>query len=277
MATPVKYRNGLMGTILFHGMLLILLSYLAFRTPLPLPAEMGILVDFGNSDTGFGDYEPRMSDPAPVQTQPQPATSTAPRQQEQMLTQDVEETVVIPSKPVTKPTQTQETQRVTPSNEPTRETSPPVAEPAKPVERTVDQRALYPGRGDPASTATSQGEAGGRGNQGVPTGAPDVHVYGEGGDVGGGNKWVLTGRKLVGKLPLPTYNLNEEGVVVVSITVDKDGNVTKATPGVKGSTTLNKTLLDAAEKAARQTIFDRNPNAIEQTGTITYIFKLQGN
>jgi TonB family protein len=274
MATPVKYRNGLMGTVLFHGTLLIMLLYLAFSTPLPLPAEQGILVDFGNSDRGFGDYEPRMSDPAPVQSQPVQPTSTV-RQQEQILTQDVEETVALPSRPVTKPAQTQETQRVTP-NETPRETAPTIVEQPKPVERTVDSRAMFPGRGNPASTATSQGEAGGQGNQGVPTGAPDVHVYGEGGDAAG-NKWGLSGRNLVGRLPLPTYNLNEDGVVVVAITVDKDGNVTKATSGVKGSTTLNKTLLDAAERAARQAKFTRNPNAIEQTGTITYIFKLQGN
>jgi len=142
------------------------------------------------------------------------------------------------------------------------------------VERTVDQRALYPGLGDPASAATSQGEAGGQGNQGVPTGAPDVHVYGKGGDAAG-NQWGLTGRGLVGKLPLPSYNLNEDGVVVVEITVDKSGNVTKARSGVKGTTTPNKTLWDAAEKAARQAKFTSS-NAIEQTGTIMYIFKLQG-
>jgi TonB family protein len=274
MATPVKYRNGLMGTILFHGLLLILLLYMAFRTPLPLPSEQGILVDFGNSNTGFGDFEPRMSDPAPVQSQP--AASTATQQQEQILTQDTEETVALPSKPVTKPVQTQQTQRVTP-NETPKETSPSVVEQTKPVERTVDARAMYPGRGDPSSTATSQGEAGGQGNQGVPTGAPDVHVYGEGGDVGGGNKWALSGRNLVGKLPPPEYNVQEDGTVVVEITVDKDGNVTKARPGVRGTTTPSKTLWDAAEKAARQAKFSRNPNAIEQTGMITYIFKLQGN
>jgi len=231
------------------------------------------LVDFGNSDTGFGDYEPRRSDPAPVQSQP--ATSTAPRQQEQILTQDVEETVAIPSRPVTRPAQTQQTQRATP-NETTRETSPPVAEQPKPVERTVDQRALYPGRGDPSSTSTSQGEAGGKGNQGVPTGAPDVHIYGEGGDAAG-NKWGLSGRSLLGRLPLPVYNVNDDGVVVVTITVDKDGNVTRAVAGARGTTTLNKALHDAAERAARQAKFDRKPDAIEQTGTITYIFKLQGN
>ncbi len=128
---------------------------------------------------------------------------------------------------------------------------------------------LYPGRG------SNQGEAGGQGNQGVTTGAPDVHVYGEGDNISGGNKFALSGRNLVGQLPIPAYNVQDQGAVtvVVAITVDKEGNVTKATPGAKGTTTLDKTLLDAAEKAARQAKFSRKPDAIEQTGTITYIFK----
>ena len=271
MATPVKYRNGLIGTVFFHGLLMILLLYMAFRTPLPLPGEQGILVDFGNSDMGFGNFEPRMSDPAPVQSRPE---TSRPQPEEQTLTQDFEESAALPAttQPRTQPRETTtptETPRETP-----RETQP--AQVTTPVERTVDQRAMFPGRGDPSSTATSQGEAGGQGNQGVPTGAPDVHIYGEGGDTAG-NRWGLTGRNLVGRLPLPVYNVQEDGVVVVSITVDRDGNVTKATPGVRGSSTLNKSLLDAAERAARQAKFTRNPNAIEQTGTITYIFKLQGN
>ena len=270
MATPVKYRNGLIGTVLFHGMLLILLLYMAFRTPLPLPAEQGILVDFGNSNTGLGNFEPRMSDPAPVQ--PQPETPKATQAEQETLTQDIEETVTLPEKPKTKPKeQPKETQKETVKE--TQKATPPAEQP-KPVERTVDSRAMYPGRGDAASTASSQGEAGGQGNQGVATGAPDVHVYGEGGDAAG-NKWALTGRGLVGRLPLPAYNVQEAGTVVVAITVDKNGNVTKATPGVQGSTTLSKTLYDAAEKAARQAKFTPNPDVIEQAGKLTYIFKLE--
>ena len=268
MATPIKYRNGLIGTCLFHGMLLILLLYLAFRTPLPLPAEQGILVDFGNSDTGFGNIEPRMSDAAPVQTPPPPPQPSASRQGEQILTQDVEETAALTSRPNTRPVERPRETSQTETRETTNET-PPV-EQTRPVERTVDARAMYPGRGDASSTATSQGEAGGQGNQGVPTGAPNVHVYGEGIDVGGG----LAGRGIVGSLPRPVYNVQDQGVVVVSITVDRDGNVTKATSGARGTTTLNRTLLDAAERAARQTKWVRNPNVLEQTGTITYTFKL---
>ncbi len=140
----------------------------------------------------------------------------------------------------------------------------------KPVERNTNERAMYPGRGATAN----QDKAGGQGNQGVTTGAPDVHVYGEGGNVGEGNKFALTGRNLVGRLPLPAYTVQDQGTVVVTITVDKDGNVIKTTPGAKGSTTLSKTLLDAAEKAARKAKFSRKPDAMAQTGTITYIFKL---
>jgi len=266
MATPVKYRNGFIGTCLFHGLLVVLLLFLAFRTPLPLPAEQGILVDFGNSNTGFGNIEPRMSDPAPVQSQP--ATSAPNRSEQQNLTQDIEESAALPERTRERPReQTTVTQNEV-RNETPRDT-PPVEAPV-PVERTVDARAMYPGRGDASSTATSQGEAGGQGNQGVPTGAPNVHVYGEGIDVGGG----LAGRGIVGNLPKPAYNVQEQGVVVVSITVDRDGNVTKATSGARGTTTLNKTLLDAAERAARQTKWARNPNVLEQTGTISYTFKL---
>lgn len=271
MATPVKYRNGLIGTILFHGLLLFLLIYMAFRTPLPLPEEQGILVDFGNSNSGFGNYEPRMSDPAPVQPRESTPQTT---EEETILTQDIEESVVVPPKPETKP-KPKEQPKEQPKTEPKEEPKPVVEETPKPVERTVDQRAMFPGRGNTASTATSQGEAGGQGNQGVTTGAPDVHVYGEGGDTGGGT-FSLSGRSLQGRLPRPAYNSKEQGTVVVEITVDKDGNVTNALAGVRGSTTLDKTLLDAATKAARQAKFNRKPDAPVQKGTITYIFKIQG-
>jgi TonB family protein len=271
MATPVKHRSGLIATIIFHGVLFFLLLFLAFRTPLPLPAEQGILVDFGNSNFGSGNYEPRRSDPAPVQPRQSTPQTT---QDEALLTQDIEESVVVPPKPEVKP-KPKEEPKEQPKTEPKEEPKTAAREEPKPVERTVDQRALYPGRGNDASTATSQGEAGGQGNQGVTTGAPDVHVYGQGGDTGGGT-FSLSGRNLQGRLPLPVYSSQEQGKVVVEITVDKDGNVTNAIAGVKGSTTLDRTLLDAALKAAKQAKFTRKPDAPVQKGTITYIFKIQG-
>jgi len=268
MATPVKHRNGLIGTCLFHGMLLLFLFYFAFRTPLPLPEEAGILVEFGITDMGFGSFQPRMSDPVPVRPQQQATPTT---QREQNLTQDFEETIAVPAE---RPRETpRETTPTPPRETPPRET-PPVEQPAPtPVERTADPRAMFPGRGDAA--ASSQGEAGGQGNQGVATGAPNVHVYGEGGDAAG-NRWSLQGRGIVGSLPRPEFRVQDQGTVVVEITVDQNGIVTNARSGVRGSTTTNRILLEAAERAAGQASFSANPNTIQQTGTITYIFRLQG-
>ncbi|AHW62318.1 hypothetical protein FH5T_19550 [Draconibacterium orientale] len=69
-------KKGLIGTIVFHTIVLILLLVLGFFTPLPLPGEEGILVNFGNSENGLGDREPS---PArrQQQTTPPPPPQTA--------------------------------------------------------------------------------------------------------------------------------------------------------------------------------------------------------
>ncbi|MDR1667343.1 MAG: TonB family protein [Bacteroidales bacterium] len=273
MATPVKYRNGFLGTVIFHGTLLFLLLFMAFRTPLPLPEEQGIMVDFGNSNTGWGNREPSVATPTRPRPQPAAPVPTAQAKEDFLTQEDDEDPIVIP---VAKP---KETPKPPPKEEPIKipEETPkePPKEESKP-ERAVNTRALYPGRSDNASVASTQGIAGGQGNQGVTTGAPGVHVYGQGGDAGG-NTWSLSGRGLQGeKLPLPVYEVNEQGKVVVEITVDKDGNVIDASAGVKGSTTYNQNLLDAAKNAARKAKFTRKAEAPVQKGYITYIFKLQG-
>jgi hypothetical protein len=84
----------------------------------------------------------------------------------------------------------------------------------------------------------------------------------------------LSGRNSI-YLPNPTNpNNNEEGIVVVEISVDQYGNVKRAVPGVKGTTNLNSALLNASKKAALSTTFSQNLESTAlQIGTITYIFK----
>ena len=47
-------KNGLLGTIIFHGIIAAILLLLGFHTPLPLPEEKGILISFGDSPQGKG-------------------------------------------------------------------------------------------------------------------------------------------------------------------------------------------------------------------------------
>ena len=113
-----KHKKGIIGTIIFHTIILLILLFLGFFTPLPLPGEEGILVNFGNSENGFGDREPSPArrNPKPVQsvqkekpqpkqeevtppvaTPPPPKTSTPKTQpaKEVAMTQDFEETAAI--------------------------------------------------------------------------------------------------------------------------------------------------------------------------------------
>jgi colicin import membrane protein len=123
-------------------------------------------------------------------------------------------------------------------------------------------------------TSMGEGNTNKPGNQGSPDGAPGVKKYGTG--VGTGNRisYNLSGRSAL-SLPKPSYPGNNEGIVVVEVNVDKYGNVTKANVGVKGSTSLDANLLEAARKAAFSTKFNINLDAPAfQTGTITYHFVL---
>jgi len=86
----------------------------------------------------------------------------------------------------------------------------------------------------------------------------------------------LAGRNVDGSLPLPTYNVNEYGRVVVRIQVNRKGEVVSAIPGDVGTTTTNARLRDAAKQAALRARFNVAQNAPElQEGTITYNFRLR--
>ena len=235
---------GIIGVVLYVA-LCVGVMFITYRIALPEP-ELGILVDFGTGDTGSGEDDLALSE--------QDTRPVAPRQQntqtETVMTSDEPDTPAIISEPR------------------------PVTEPARPVEqptpqREVDRRALFPGRTE-GSTSASQGTAGGEGNQGTQEGAPN------GSDSAGGSGssgFSLAGRYLVGNLPRPAYAADAEGRVVIRITVDRDGTVKSATYEQAGSTTNHGDLVSAARTAAMRARFTASDAEI-QTGTITYIFKL---
>lgn len=116
---------------------------------------------------------------------------------------------------------------------------------------------------------TGSGTSTGNTTQGSATGNPAAAGGGS-----GGPKWSLKGRSLKGKLAMPGYNTNDEGVVVVSIRVNAAGKVVSASKG-QGTNTSNESLINAAISAAKQATFSaaESPDAPDVFGTITYQFK----
>ena len=65
----------------------------------------------------------------------------------------------------------------------------------------------------------------------------------------------------------------KKGTVVVTVSINKYGNVIKATPGAAGSTTSDEYLLTKAKQGAESAVFNNVPTApLEQTGYITIPF-----
>lgn len=82
----------------------------------------------------------------------------------------------------------------------------------------------------------------------------------------------LSTRKILER-PSPEYNCNEQGLVVIQITVNRQGNVTEAFYS-KGTTNTAKCLLDACIEVALKTKYEVNENAPEkQIGYLSYNFR----
>jgi len=131
----------------------------------------------------------------------------------------------------------------------------------------------FSGKG--SGESTSEGDTGGSGNQGYVTGDPNSKNRSGSGLGNSGNGFDLKGRSLVGRLPKPQHNSNKEGIVVIRITVDRNGIVKSADFQMKGSNTQDRELVANAKAAALRAKFnaDKNANAYAQ-GTITYHFQL---
>ena len=249
-------RKGIIGTILFHAFLLVAFLFMGLTYQDPPPAEEGISINFGFIDEGFGEIEPEDTEEVTEIVE------------EEIIEQQIESTEeIVTQSTVETPTleKTEKKKKVIKKEEPKEE----VIEEKKPE---VNKKALYPG--SKKTKTSSKGNKKGDGNQGSIDGDPNSEVY-EGGGIGkNGTAYQLGGRKVEYKAK-PIYNLQVEGKVVVIITVDRLGNVINAIPGAKGSTTLNKQLLQRAKTAALKTKFDPKQTApTNQQGKIVYLFSL---
>lgn len=250
MAKNKGKKKALMGTIMFHLLLLLCFIFMGLKYQNPPPAEEGIAINFGFDDFGSGDTEPSISEP--TETKVVPVEST-----DDISTQDVEEVSVVKEKPketTIKPTETTE-----------------VTEDKK-EEKVVNTKALYPGKKE--NNSTSQGVSSGDGNQGSENGNPDANSYTGGGNGYDGIAFNLGGRT-ISEVKKPIYDSQAQGKVVVTIRVNQNGKVISANPGAKGSTTTNAYLYSKAKEAALKTTFKPKADAPNvQIGTIIYHFKL---
>jgi outer membrane biosynthesis protein TonB len=297
--TEEKRKSFLIATCIY-AVLLLIMFFIRFWPPSDAELAMlaggggggGVEVNFGDTDFGSGDnFKSEVLEVKDATKQTQAASTP----EEDIISQDADaekNDVVIPKHENPKPVKTVVVKDV----------KPVVVKPKVNNSATSALDNLIKGHkgGDGnSSTAGNQGSSngsinssgygnggtgggtgGGNGNgngtgTGSGSGSGSGGGNGSGNGLGNGSGYSLAGRKALSK-PSPVYNCNEEGVVVVQITVDKNGNVIEAKPGARGTTNTASCLASQARIAAMKTKWEASPtNAEKQVGTIKYNFSLK--
>lgn len=285
--------TGLVGTLVLHAVLLVLLFLIAISKP-KAQEEGGVPVMLGNMEMAQGNADPYTLTDVDILDEPQLPTEVSapepvptPPVESEMITQEDEPTVAVPKKETLKPTPKKEAvKKEAPKKEPVKPKEKTEAEKRAEAERLAAEKKAAEEKAAAEAAAkriagafgkgTQMGSKGnadsGNGIQGSPTGnAAEGQTTG----VGGYGTFDLNGRSLgPGGLPRPVYNVQEEGRVVVTITVNPAGQVIQTSIN-KRTNTVNAALRKAAEDAARKARFNAVGGVNNQTGTITYYFKLK--
>lgn len=269
--TKHKRKSAVITTVI---MLLLIIAIFKFGMRyLDPPEEYGIAINYGTSNVGQGKPDVIKK----VKASPKKVTESPPKEvketpktvEDKVITQDKDDAPVI-EKP-------KEKKKETPKKEVKKEkpVEKPKPKPKRPSKATTD--ALN----NLLNGDKSDGKPKGEGNDDEPglkgkkDGDPrSSKYYGNQGGTDGDKNYNLAGRRAL-KKPKQKPDCQEEGIVVVSIEVDKNGKVIKAIAGVKGTTNSAACLLKPAREAALRTEWNADNKApVKQRGTIIYKFSL---
>lgn len=250
--------QGVVVTLVVHAAVVALLMLLAMRTPLQ-EAESGIPVMLGTAELAQGHTESYQftevssvkSDVPNIENAPQ--TQPKPQVEEPLITQPDEPTIDVPTPEEIEAQKRAEDERLA-------------------AERAAQQMASAFGKGFEMGSKGEAEEQAEEGTQGVETGvaAADKAV-----GIGVQGTFDLNGRSISGNgLPIPVNTVQDEGRVVVNIIVNPEGQVI-ATSINRRTNTVNPELRKAAEDAAKRARFNQINAVDNQSGTITYYFKLK--
>ncbi len=261
-------------------LILLLMIFVMGPQYLDPPTEYGVAVNFGTSNVGKGNVQPKKpvkSEPKKIEQPPEPEVSksepaaSSEEVTEDIITQETEEAIAIrkqkeaeaKAKAVAEAKAKAEAERI-------------AKEKREQEEKKKKLDALIGGvsKSDGSDTG-SEGNDNQAGDKGQLDGDPYAPSYfGDPGTGSGGVGYGLNGR---GNATYKTLkqDCNESGMVIVRIVVNRNGNVIEATPGVKGTTNTAKCLLDPAKKIALSHKWRSDSKApTKQIGFVKVNFKL---
>ena len=270
LETPHERKSAAL-TLVIALLLLLLFSVIGLKYFDP-PISYGMEVNFGTSSVGSGKSPAnpppaQPPQPTPVKVNPTPAEPKVEQTTKKVLTQEAPSVPVVAKKKKSTP----------PKPKPEKKTPKAKPPPPKPTvaDKTKSVLSNMLSAKKPAQKSKGEGNDSSPGDKGKAEGNPYASsYYGKAGLGGSGKGYGLSGRNLQtnGKV---TQDCNEEGIVVVRITVNQQGEVVDAEPGVRGSTNVHPCLLEPAKATAFMHKWYPDRNAPDtQIGFVVINFKL---
>jgi hypothetical protein len=247
------------GTILFHALIVVSLMVLALHSKIPIQKNDNVEVNFSSAFDSIGGNESRQKsmkmDSAvhPIQIKAGKQTVTEHKEKYPIVERVDKKTVRSGNTPVVIPAAIVET----------------------PQEQTIIKKKVD--RSKPTNTELhvklEENPTGGKSTlkNEDPTVSKEIASV----EKANGISYSLIGCASV-KIQKPVYDPSVQGIIIVSIIVNKEGKVIYAKAGAKGSTITEIHQIQMAEAAARKSEFSVAPGAPdEQKGTISYVFGKQ--
>ncbi|OBX21932.1 MULTISPECIES: energy transducer TonB [Bizionia] len=275
--------------------ILVLLLFVVGPPYMDPPEEYGVAVNFGNSDVGSGNVQPKepvKSEPKnierppeeavtkPQETKPE-AASAEKTKAEDVITQSNEEALAIEKKKqADAKAKTIADAKAKAQAEADAKAKAEAQQKAKEqAEKEAKKKKLDALIGgvskSEGTTSGGEGDDNKPGDKGQLDGDPYAASYfGDPGSGSGGVGYGLNGRGNATYQKLK-QDCNESGLVIVRIIVNRAGNVVEANPGVKGTTNTAECLLAPAKKIALSHKWRPDSNApATQVGFVRVNFTL---
>lgn len=277
LKTPHERKSAVLTSII-AALLLLLLSFVGLQYFDP-PISYGMEVNFGTSTQGKGKIQPTKAvvsqpKPTPQQLKPTPVEPQAEKAVAKVLTQK-EESIPVVKKVPKKVSPKEETPKKVEPKKIEKKTPPTPPKPTVAASTKSILSSVLNAKKQEGEEKAGEGNDAVAGDKGKTEGNPYANSYYNKAGLGGNGKgFGLNGRNLQSNGAV-TQECNQEGIVVVRITVNQQGQVMTAEPGVKGSTNVHPCLLEPAKKTAflHRWFPDNNAPTI-QTGFVFINFKL---
>lgn len=261
-----KDTKAIAITVGIHAILLLFFLLFKYQMPAQEPIEeMGIEVNLGTSDNGFGTDQPEdINDPAAAMEVPIAANDPAEKTNE--LTKEVQTSEDANATPVNIKKKNEKVKIVAENNKKST---------TKTETKPKEAKYVMPGFNGKGGNSAQNNKAGGNegigtgdGDMGVPGGTPGASNYK--GTPGNGNmSYSLNNRSLVSR-PDKDAKFQVGGQVIISVTVNPNGDIIRHS--VKSA--ANSEIRNLAEQKLKSVKFNKAPNAKpEEFGTITFQFK----